>query len=204
MRKLFAALTLCAGVSLAQQPVTGSGTAGTAAPGVITVQGISSMIPVSVNLSQEGGSSITATPTAYGSAPSGNVIGVNAYVTNALSVSPTTPSTSATYAFTMYHHTYTGTALNIKGSAGNLYGFSASNYGTVTCFLQFYNNSGVPSIGTGVVDSYMVQAGLGLTIAPGQLALENFTSGIGFAAATADAGSTTTGCTTMSLTAYYQ
>ena len=78
MRKLFAALTLCAGVSLAQQPVTGSGTAGTAAPGVITVQGISSMIPVSVNLSQEGGSSITATPTAYGSAPSGNVIGVNA------------------------------------------------------------------------------------------------------------------------------
>lgn len=61
--------------SAVTQPVTGSGTAGTAASGVITVQGIASMTPVQV--SQATASSLNATvvgPAADGAAVSGNPV----------------------------------------------------------------------------------------------------------------------------------
>jgi hypothetical protein len=189
--------------SFAQQPVTGSGTAGTAATGVLTVQGIASGLAIAGNITQVAGTTLGAISN-YGTSPGAVAVpAVNAYVTNALSVSPPTPSTSSTYAFTMYHHVYAGTGLNVKASAGNLYGFSVFNGGTIPCYFQLYNTAGTPTIGTSVIDSYGVQAGVTLSIPPGQLALENFSTGIGIGAATADAGATTTGCTTISATVYY-
>jgi hypothetical protein len=103
----------------------------------------------------------------------------------------------------MYHHISSAAAgLNIKGSGGNLYGFSAFNPNPTPCYLQFYNNVGVPTVGTSVIDSYGVQAGVTLTMPPGQFALENFATGIAYATATADGGGTE--CTTgMSVTVYY-
>ena len=166
----FAFVAFAPFTSFAQQPVTGSGTAGTAATGVLTVQGIASGLAIAGNITQVAGTTLGAISN-YGTSPGAVAVpAVNAYVTNALSVSPPTPSTSSTYAFTMYHHVYAGTGLNVKASAGNLYGFSVFNGGTIPCYFQLYNTAGTPTIGT---------------------------------SATADAGATTTGCTTISATIYY-
>lgn len=141
----------------------------------------------------------------YGTSPGAVLVpGVNAYVTNAASIGTPVPSTSATYAFTRYHNA-SGAAGSIKASAGNLYGLVLGNDGTIPCYMQFFNTAGTPTAGTSVIDSFMVQAGVTIVIPPGVLALENFTTGIGYAGATADAGATTTGCTTtFNITALYQ
>lgn len=102
-------------------------------------------------------------------------------------------------------HAATAAAANIKASAGNLYGFVLANGGTIPCYVQFFNNAGAPTAGTSVLDSYMVQAGVSISVPPGIFALTNYSTGIALAAATADGGATTTGCTTtMSVTVYYQ
>jgi hypothetical protein len=141
----------------------------------------------------------------YGTSPGAVLVpGVNAFVTNASSIGTPVPSTSSTYAFTLYHNA-SAAAGSIKASAGNLYGISLGNDGTIPCYMQLFNTAGTPTAGTSVIDSYLVQAGTTRTIGPGVLALENFSTGIGYAGATADSGATTTGCTTtFNITAYYQ
>lgn len=140
----------------------------------------------------------------YGTSPGAVLVpGVNAFITNAASVGTPTPSTSATFAFTRFHNS-SAAAGSIKASAGNLYGLTLGNGGTIPCYMQLFNTAGTPTAGTSVVDSFMVQAGVTVVIPPGTLALENFTTGIGFAGATADGGATTTGCTTtFNITAFY-
>jgi hypothetical protein len=114
------------------------------------------------------------------------------------------PSTSSSVALSRFHAA-TAAAANVKASAGNLYGMVLGNSGTIPCWIQFMNTASAPTAGTSVLDSYMVQAGVTLTIPPGALGMTNYTTGIGIAGATADSGATTTGCTTtMSVTIYYQ
>jgi hypothetical protein len=141
----------------------------------------------------------------YGTSPGAVLVpGVNAFITNASSIGTPTPSTSSTYAFTLYHNA-SGAAGTIKASAGNLYGLTLGNDGTIPCYMQLFNSASTPTAGTSVVNSYMVQAGTTLPIPAGVLALENFATGIGYAGATTDSGATTTGCTTtFNITAYYQ
>ena len=144
------------------------------------------------------------TPSAYGSTPSGNALSANVYVTNPVTTTAPTPSTSSSYAFTKFHAS-SAAAGSIKASAGNLYGLVLGNSGTTACWLQLFNTAGTPTAGTSVVDSVLVQAGVSVVVPPGTLALENFATGIGFAGATTDSGATTTGCTTtFSVSAYYQ
>lgn len=158
--------------------------------------------PWSMNVTQQAGTNL-GTPVAYGTAPTGNAIGVNAFVTNSLSAS-FAPSTSSSQALTRFHAS-TAAAANIKASTGNLYGLALGNNGTIPCYLQVFNTAGTPTAGTSVLDSYFVQAGVTIVVPPGGLALENFATGIGIAGATTDSGATTTGCTsTFSVTAYYQ
>ncbi len=147
----------------------------------------------------------------YGSNPGAVLVpGVNAYITNtpAVTISGTPPVsfgpvTTAGGATTMYHHvSSTSAGLNIKASAGNLYGFVAFNPNPTPCYLQFYNSAGVPTIGTSVIDSYGVEAGLTQQVL-GTVALENFGTGIAYATATADAGATA--CTIgMSVSIFFQ
>ncbi len=201
--------------ALAQQPVGLYNLGGTAlgapsnygtSPGAVAVLGVNAFVTntVGTNIAQVNAVAL-GSPSAYGTSPGAvNVLGVNAFVTNAGSIGTPTPSTSSTYAFTRYHATSsTSAGLNIKASAGNLYGFSVFNPNTTPCYLQFYNNAGTPTVGTSVVDSFGVQAGLTLSVNPGTLALENFATGIAYATATTDAGATE--CTTaMSVTVFYQ
>lgn len=139
----------------------------------------------------------------YGTSPGAVLVpGVNAYITNSPSVS-FVPSTSSTVALSRYHSS-SAAAANIKASAGNLYGLVLGNNGTVPCWFQIMNTAGTPTAGTSVVDSYMVQAGVTVTIPASVFAITNYATGIGGAGATTDSGATTTGCTTtFSVTAYY-
>ena|ERR1700722_12625249 len=113
------------------------------------------------------------------------------------------PTTSSTNATTLYHGTSsTSTYINIKGSAGNVYGFVAFNPNLTPCYLQFYNNA-TPTVGTSVIDSYGVQAGTQLPIPVGLIALENFATAISYATTTTDSGGTE--CTiAMSVSVYYK
>jgi len=114
------------------------------------------------------------------------------------------PQTSSTYALTRYHAS-SAAAANIKATAGNFYGGVLGNAGISNCYLQLFNTAGTPTAGTGVVDSYMVQAGVTVVIPASILALTNYATGIGAAGATTDSGATTTGCTTtFSVTLFYQ
>lgn len=114
------------------------------------------------------------------------------------------PQATSTYALTPYHSS-SAAAANIKASAGNLYSLALGNSGNVPCWLQLFNNAGTPVAGTSVVDSIMVQAGVTVVIPAGDLAYENFSTGIAAAGATTDSGATTTGCTTtFSVSAYYK
>lgn len=191
--RLRVAIALCAtvGLLMAQQPVSQGPQASNAAAWLTAV-------------STWAGGTLGAMAN-YGTSPGAVLVpGVNAYVTNASSIGTPTPSTSATYAFTRYHNA-SAAAGSIKASAGNLYGLALGNNGTIPCYMQLFNTAGTPTAGTSVVDSYMVQAGVTIVIPPGVLALENFTTGIGYAGATADSGATTTGCTTtFNITAFYQ
>lgn len=190
MKTLFSAVfaafsaLLFSGLAFGQQPVTISGTP-------------------TINVTTWAGGTLGSMAN-YGTSPGAVLVpGVNAFVTNASSIGTPVPSTSSTYAFTIKHSS-SAAAANIKSSAGNLYGIVAENSNSAPCWIQLFNNSGTPTAGTSVIDSYMVQAGVSVVIPAGVLAMENFSTGIAFAAATADSGATTTGCTTgISTTFFY-
>lgn len=156
--------------------ITGNGSAGTADTNVVTIQGISGAVAVPVS-------------------------GTFWQTTQPVSFGPITSSTGAT----TLKHSSSAAAANAKASAGNLYGYALGNSGTVACWLQLFNNASTPTAGSSVIDSIMVQAGVTVISPPGAIAPENFSTGIAFAGATSDSGSTTTGCTTtFSVSLYYE
>ena len=212
MKRLIALSVLMACATYAQQPVTGSGTAGTAASGVITVQGISSMTKLlvtpdsvalpanqSVNVAQING----VTPLM--GAGNGGTGSLRVNIASDQVAVPVTfgPVATSGGALTLKHNS-SAAAANTKATAGNLYGYALGNSGTVDCWLQLFNSAGTPTAGTSVIDSIMVQAGVTVVSPPGGVALENLATGIAYAGATADSGATTTGCTTtFSVSLYY-
>lgn len=76
------------------------------------------------------------------------------------------------------------TVLNVKASAGNVYGLTVVNKVASVIYLQFYNTAGTPTLGTSVVWWIPIAASATLVIAPGALALNNFATGIGIGAST--------------------
>jgi len=86
-------------------------------------------------------------------------------------------------------------SVNVKASAGNVYGVQALNGAASSCWIQFINSSGAGTLGTGVVFSVPLPASTTQPVAlgPGDLALSNFTSGIAVGIATTAGGSTPCG-----------
>jgi hypothetical protein len=88
------------------------------------------------------------------------------------------------------------TAVNIKASAGNLYGVVCNNGQATACYLQFYNTAGSPTCGTSVVHSIPLPLSTSqpLVVPPSPYALANFTTGIAVCMDTTQTG--LTACTT--------
>jgi hypothetical protein len=79
----------------------------------------------------------------------------------------------------------------VKGSAGNLWGLMVVNQVAAVTWIQFFNSTTTPTLGTSVVFAIPVPGGAGtgvLVMMPGDQALANFTTGIAWGAATAPAG----------------
>jgi hypothetical protein len=93
--------------------------------------------------------------------------------------------------------------LNIKNTAGNVYGLSIQNPNASVIFLQFYNTTGTPVLGTFVIWFIAVPASGTVTIPPGTMALANHAAGIGIGASTS-ATSTGTPGTAPNVTIFYK
>lgn len=111
------------------------------------------------------------------------------------------PTTSATSAFTASSQNGTTTAVNVKASAGNVYGFAFTG-GAAGCFIQFINSAGAGTLGTAVVFQYPL-TGTTVTVGPGDIALSNFPTGIAFGVSSTFGGSTACG-TGATGTIFYQ
>jgi hypothetical protein len=85
------------------------------------------------------------------------------------------------------------TVLNIKASAGNVYGVTVVNKTASVIYLQFYNTAGTPTLGTSVVSWIPIAASGVLVISPGSQALQNFATGIGIGASTTPTSTGTPG-----------
>lgn len=71
----------------------------------------------------------------------------------------------------------------VKASPGNVYGFSMNNTSSTPVYLQFYNQTTTPTLGTGVV--FCVACSIGITFIPiSSIAMANFSVGIGIGAST--------------------
>lgn len=95
------------------------------------------------------------------------------------------------------------TVVNVKASAGNVYGVSVLNAAGTVCWLQFYNTAGTPVLGTSVVWAIPIAAGGVVNQLPGSVALGNFTTGIGIGSATTAAGAVACG-TNLAATVFYK
>jgi len=124
---------------------------------------------------------ITAAVSALGTAPTGtDVMAVNAVML---------PSAAAGAACTLFQNSAVTTAVVVKASAGNLYGFMV-NGGTSTNFLQFINAASAPTLGTAAVFSVQIPASGIVLVPPGAFALDNFTTGISLGISTTYNGAT--------------
>jgi hypothetical protein len=77
---------------------------------------------------------------------------------------------------------------NIKASAGSLYGLMVMNQVAGITWIQFFNTTGTPTLGTSVIFALPVPGGAGtglLIMMPGDFAIANFATGISWGAATA-------------------
>ena len=92
------------------------------------------------------------------------------------------------------------TATNIDGSAGNLYGFMLANASTSAGFIQFFNTSTTST--TGAVIIIPIAASATVYVAPGNLPLLNFTTGIAINVSTTVGG--TTELSTITGTVFYK
>jgi hypothetical protein len=109
-----------------------------------------------------------------------------------------TPKTVAAGAYSAKFQNASGASVNIKASAGNLYGFSLTNETAAVAYIEFFDTASTPTLGTtAVVFAIKLPASANITIPPGDIALRNFTTGIGFAVTTTENGSTTASVTGM-------
>jgi len=128
-----------------------------------------------------------ANPTSVGPGPvSANTLKV------AVGQNATTPSTTAAL-----------TVVNVKAAAGYVYGLSVANANASVIYIQFYNTSGTPVLGTSVVWSIAIPASSVLNIPPSAFALASFATGIGIGASNNVTGAGTA-ITAPSVTIFYQ
>jgi hypothetical protein len=115
-------------------------------------------------------------------------------------VNPNTASANATTAAVKLTVT---SSVNVKASAGNVYGVSASNGAAAICWVQFINSATAGTLGTGVIFSIALPVSGVVTVPPGAMALSNFSSGIAVGIASSTNSSTACG-TAGNLTVFYQ
>jgi hypothetical protein len=122
--------------------------------------------------------------------------------TNAIEV---IPDTAAAVAFSNSTKATLTTAVNVKASAGNLYGVFALNGAASTCWIQFINSAGSGALGTGVVLSIPLPASTTqpIWISPAASALANFSTGIAVGISTTATGASACG-TGGNLTVVYK
>lgn len=124
----------------------------------------------------------------YGTSPGAVLVpGVNSYVTNTVAVTggPVATSAGAVSAFDLA----ATAATQVKGSAGNVYGFQGFNPNVTTCYLQFYNSTSA-TLGTNPLHPFGILAGASFIAQPGLLADFNFSTGISTGQTTTATGST--------------
>jgi hypothetical protein len=108
------------------------------------------------------------------------------------------PTALAAGAFTTKFQNASGAAVNLKASSGNLYGFSLTNETAAVAYIEFFNTAATPTLGTtAVVFAIKLPASANITIPPTDIALMNFTTGIGFACTTTENGTTAASITGM-------
>lgn len=170
--------------------VIGSGTAGSAASGVLTVQGIASMTKLlvtpdansAVNVAQLAG---TTTDTNSGSKSAGTLRVVLATdqpaLTNALLTAPVATSTGGATAY-FVQPTASDNHANIKNGAGTVYSVTATNNSQTINYLRLYNAAtgfnGCNSA-TNLVTQMMIPAGPASAVGAG-IAMTFGATGINF------------------------
>lgn len=115
-------------------------------------------------------------------------INTGAAPTNALWTA-TAPVTVAAGALSSSLKSAQATAVNIKASAGNLYGFAIVSATATAGFIQFFNTATTAT--TGAVLAVPIAASGTVILQPGHFALLNFTTGIAINVATPLNGTTT-------------
>ena len=103
------------------------------------------------------------------------------------------PNASATSAVVPFSPTAGIAVAVIKATPGNLFGITVCNQVAAVTYLQFFNATATPTLGTSVLFSIPIPAGAGtgtLIIPPSAFALANFSAGIAIGAATTATGST--------------
>jgi len=141
---------------------------------------------------------------------SGAVVLLSANQTNTVSAagSVANATTNATGQVNTSVQTSLTTAVVVKASSGNVYGFIATNGSTTTaCYLEFMNVASSPTLGTGAVFSIPIPvssstAPANVIAMPTDLAMSNFSTGISVGMATAYNGSTACG-TAGQVTIFY-
>ena len=117
-----------------------------------------------------------------------------------------TPSTSSAYALSASAKSSVTSSVNVKASAGNVFGlFAIQGQSSTVCWVQFINSSGAGSLGSGVIFSVPLPASTTQPVwmAPAPFALSNFSSGIAVGVATTATGSSACG-TGANLVVFYQ
>lgn len=110
--------------------------------------------------------------------------------TNAVEV---VPDTASAVALTPSAKATLTTAVVVKASAGNVYGFSVTNGAASVCWIEFMNASASPVLGTAAIFSVALPASGTVNMGPGDFALANFSTGISVGIATLVNGSTACG-----------
>jgi hypothetical protein len=139
---------------------------------------VSSTAPLP-NRTTDGTNPITAAISALGTAPTGTFV----EAVNNVNL----PSAAAGAALSAATFSAQATAVNIKASAGNLYGFAIiAAAGSLAGFIEFFNTATTAT--TGAVLSLPIPAAGSLVLSPSQLALLNFSTGIAINVATTIGG----------------
>jgi hypothetical protein len=186
-----------------------AGTAITNTPTAIGTKGAGNVVSVNSDTTSIAG---TATVTAAAGVQKVGIVGnANATVdgaiggaapTNALWDTPN-PSTASAAALTPFANAALTTSVNVKASAGNVYGVFAVNGAASVCWVQFINSAGAGTLGTGAVFSVPMPASGVISISPASMALANFGTGIAVGVSTTNNGAVACG-TAGSVDVFYK
>jgi len=115
------------------------------------------------------------------------------------------PDTAAAVAFSNSAKATLTTAVNVKASAGNVYGVFALNGAASTCWIQFLNSASTGTLGTAVIFSVPLPASTTqpVWVSPAPQALANFSTGIAVGISTTATGASACG-TGGNITVFYK